>query len=44
MLWFEVIYGMRINFTKKEMVPVGMVTEAEVLANTLGFLRSLLFK
>ena len=36
MMWFEAISGLRINLNKSEIIPVGRVTDVEVLALELG--------
>jgi hypothetical protein len=35
--WFEVIFGLRVNLGKSELVPVGDVPDLDGLANILGF-------
>ena len=36
LIWFEVISGLSINLNKSEILPVGRVENAEVLASELG--------
>lgn len=31
--WFEVVYGLKINLGKSELVPVGVVHDIELLVN-----------
>ena len=36
LMWFEVIFGLKINLDKSEIIPVGKVENLEVLALELG--------
>ena len=35
-MWFEVLSGLRINFKKSEIIPIGPVVNVEELARELG--------
>ena len=35
-IWFEVIFGLKINLGKSELVPIGLVHNFELLLNVLG--------
>ena len=36
LMWFEAIFGLSINLNKSEILPMGRVENAEVLASELG--------
>ena len=35
-MWFEAISGLRINLNKSEIIPVGRITDVDVLSMELG--------
>ena len=35
-IWFEVIFGLKINLGKSKLVPIGLVHNFELLLNVLG--------
>ena len=35
-IWFEAIFGLKINLGKSELVPIGVVHNFELLLNVLG--------
>ena len=37
LMWFESISGLRINLNKSEIIPVGRITDVDVLALELGY-------
>ena len=36
LIWFEAVFGLKINLSKPELVPVGMVHNLDLLLNVLG--------
>ena len=36
-IWFEAIFGLKINLGKSELVPVGAVHNIDLLLNVLGY-------
>ena len=36
LMWFEAVFGLRINLSKSEIIPVGTVSNVEILASELG--------
>ena len=36
LIWFEAVSGLKINLSKLELVPVGMVDNLELLLTVLG--------
>ena len=37
LMWFEALLGLRINLNKSEIIPVGRITDVDVLAMELGY-------
>ena len=36
LIWFEAVSGLKINLSKSELVPIGMVHNLDLLLNVLG--------
>ena len=36
LIWFEAVFGLKINLGKSELVPVGVVHNIDLLLNVLG--------